>query len=124
MRRPTIVALGIAVIAAVVGVVTFAIPSTTPGTGSVRGLLVDVQSRDILAVQSVTLRDPDGGLILFVVSPEAMDDADNPISASHLRQHLVAGIPVLIHYRRGDGRSADGSPVAIRILDAETTEAP
>jgi len=81
----------------------------------VRGLLVDVQSRGIEHVESVTLRTPDGTLHLFVASPEVMTNPEEPATASHLRQHLTGGIPVLIRYR-----SADGPSVAFRIVDADS----
>lgn len=80
----------------------------------IRGLLVDVQSQGIEHVESVTLRTPDGTLHLFVASPEVMSNQEAPATASHLRQHLTGGIPVLIRYR-----SADGPSVAFRILDAD-----
>lgn len=85
-----------------------------PDYRELRGLLVDVQSRDIDHVESVTLRTADGTLHLFVASPEVTNNPEEPVTASHLRQHLAGGIPVLIRFRISNGPS-----VAFRILDAE-----
>jgi len=78
-----------------------------------RGVLVDVQSREIQNADSVTLRGGDGSVRSFRVSPEVASNADHPNSASHLRQHMMLGDPVVIRYRQ----TADGL-VAVRILDA------
>jgi hypothetical protein len=77
-----------------------------------RGVLVDVQSREIQHAQSVTVREPSGTLRTFQVSAEVANNPDHPNTASHLRQHMLAGDPVIVVYR-GSGEGA----VAVRILD-------
>jgi len=77
-----------------------------------RGVLVDVQSREIQNAQSVTLREPSGALRTFQVSADVASNPDHPNTASHLRQHMLAGDPVVVVYRE----SGEGA-VAVRILD-------
>ena len=81
---------------------------------SVRGVLVDVQGASIVFAEQVTLRSDDGEVQSFRVDPEVATNRDEPQSASHLRQHMVLGDPVIIRYRLTD----DG-PVAVRIVDAD-----
>ena len=54
----------------------------------------------------------DGGGALIVVSPEVARNPEHPNSASHLRQHMMVGDPVIIQYRQ----TTEG-PLAMRILD-------
>ena len=82
----------------------------------VRGILVDVQSSDILYADSVTVRDAAGTLYHFRVSPEVATATEQPASAAHLRQHLAGATPVLVRYRE----TAD-ELVATRILDVEVS---
>jgi hypothetical protein len=77
-----------------------------------RGVLVDVQSREIQNAQSVTLREPTGTVRTFQVSADVANNPDHPNTASHLRQHMLAGDPVVVVYRE----SSEGA-IAIRILD-------
>lgn len=82
----------------------------------VQGILVDVQSSDILHAESVTVRDAAGTLYHFRVSPEVATAPEQPASAAHLRQHLAGAIPVLVRYHE----TADGL-IARRILDVEVS---
>ena len=77
-----------------------------------RGVLVDVQSREIQNAQSVTLRELSGTLRTFEVSADVANNPDHPNTASHLRQHMLAGDPVIVVYRE----SGEGA-VAVRIVD-------
>lgn len=81
---------------------------------SVRGILVDVQGASIVFAERVTLRGDDGEIQTFLVDPEVATNPDQPQSASHLRQHMVLGDPVIIRYR-----FTDDGPVAVRIVDAD-----
>ena len=83
-----------------------------PGTPAVRGILLDVQARDLTTVDAVVLRDEAGNLHPFRVALEN-DEAGHPVTASHLREHMTRGEVIIVHYRDApDGR------VAIRITDA------
>ena len=99
-------------------VLTFAL-TRPPQTSEVRGLLVDVQSRDITHVESVTVREADGTVYVFVTSQEVTDNPEQPITASHLRQHLTGGIPVVVRYRAGPN-----GLVALRIFDSDVSGPP
>jgi hypothetical protein len=79
----------------------------------VRGVLVDVQSREIVNADAITLRDEGGTLHTFRVSPEVATDREHPNTASHLRQHLALADPVIVRYRA----TAEG-PLAFQIVDA------
>lgn len=103
---------GALLLVAALGVVLW-LSQAGAGEQEVEGVLVDVQSRDIVNAERVTLRDAEGALRAFRVSPEVAANPDHPNSASHLRQHLAAADPVIVRFKM----TPDG-PVAIRILDA------
>jgi hypothetical protein len=81
----------------------------------IRGILVEVQSHQIVNADEVTLRDADGELHTFRVDPEVASNPDHPNTASHLRQHMINADPVIIRYR-----DTPEGPVAVRILDVTT----
>ena len=83
------------------------------GEQEIRGILVDVQAREIANADAVTLRDGSGRLHTFRVSPEVAANPEHPNTASHLRQHMVNADPVIIRYRE-----TPDAPLALRILDA------
>jgi len=66
----------------------------TESSGQVRGLVLDVQARSLMDIQSLTLRDSDGKLWLF------MGDTFEGMSTSHLRDHILGGSPVTVFYRQ------------------------
>jgi len=84
-----------------------------PSEQEARGILVDVQSREIVNADAVTLRDETGASRTFRVSPEVASNPEHPNTASHLRQHMAAGDPVIVRFRD----SPDGL-LAVLILDA------
>jgi hypothetical protein len=87
----------------------------TPTTHEMRGLLIDVQSNELLHADEVTVRDNSGEVRTFRVSPEVATNTDTPFSASHLRQHMVIAEPVVVEYQETN----DGL-LATRIRDAAT----
>ena len=76
-------------------------------------MLVDVQSREIVNADAITLRDDGGALHSFRVSPDVASDRQHPNTASHLRQHMAVADPVIVRFRTGPN-----GPVAFQILDA------
>jgi len=80
-----------------------------------RGVLIDVQSREIQNADSITLRDDGGNQLTFRVSSEVASNSDHPNSAAHLRQHMMLGDPVVVQ-----SRTTTDSLVAVRILDGTT----
>jgi hypothetical protein len=79
----------------------------------VQGVLVDVQSSEIVNADAVSVRAADGTIHTFRVSPEVAADREHPTTASHLRQHMAVADPVVVRYRETpEGR------VAFQIVDA------
>jgi hypothetical protein len=78
-----------------------------------RGILVDVQSREIVNADSATVKDANGDLHTFRISPEVAANPEHANTASHLRQHMLNADPVIVRYRE----TPEG-PLAVRILDA------
>jgi hypothetical protein len=62
--------------------------------------------------EHVVLRDEEGHLWNFQVSPEVATNPQEPQSASHLRQHMVLGEWMQVFYRP----TAEGL-LAVRIVD-------
>lgn len=78
-----------------------------------RGILLDVQSRDLTQAETVTLRSDAGSVQVFRVSGEVARDPQHPNPASHLRQHMTVADPLVIRYL-----SEPEGPLAIQIIDA------
>jgi hypothetical protein len=70
----------------------------TAGQGSVRGAIVDVQTRDIGHAQSLTVRATDGRDWQFDVDPSV------DMTPGHMREHMAFAQPVTVHYRRASDR--------------------
>ena len=85
----------------------------TPITAlEIRGVLIDVQSREIVHADAVTGRDDQGKTTRFQVSDEVASNQEHPNTAAHLRQHMMAGDPVVVVYRM-----TSAGPLALRIRD-------
>ena len=78
----------------------------TAGQGSVRGAIVDVQTRDIGHAQSLTVRATDGRDWQFDVDPSV------DMTPGHMREHMAFGEPVTVTYRR-----AGDQLVATQVTD-------
>lgn len=102
--------LGLVVILAV----RVSAPNSAADLQTVRGVLLSVQSSNPVQADQITLRDDEGRVWTFQVSPEVAANPEEPQSAGHLRQHMALVEPVLVRYREG----ADGL-VALRILDGQ-----
>ena len=101
MAGQTLAALALAVALIVAGR-----GAPEPTTGTVRGLLTDVQSASLTMLREVELRAEDGRTLRFAI------EGDTGITPGHAREHMVNAEPVTITYR-----SAQGSLVALRIDD-------
>ena len=64
-----------------------------PTTGTVRGLLTDVQAASLTMLREVELRPEDGRTLRFAV------EGDTGITPGHAREHMVLGEPVTVTYR-------------------------
>ena len=86
--------------------------SQTPqpdGFASVTGRIQDVKSSSFLAIGSVTLVDDEGVVWEF----EGNDVAIPEFSPSHLRDHMLRGLPIVVVYR-----VEGGSLILVDVLDA------
>ena len=72
----------------------------------VRGQVVEVVARSITEVETLRVRDEHGREYVFVT------EGFVGFTPSHLREHALFGQPVLVTYRREDGRL-----VAVRTED-------
>ena len=79
---------------------------------SVRGVILEVQSSDLVYPDWFRLRDSTGREWRFRVDPAAVTDRVHPMNAAHLRQHLALADQVTVFYREGP----DG-PIAYRMED-------
>jgi hypothetical protein len=98
--------------AGLVAVVVGGYALSRPQLRMVHGALVDVQATSIVYAESISLRDGDGRVWTFQVSPEVATHPDEPQSASHLRQHLFLGEWLRVYYRE----TPEGL-LAVRISD-------
>ena len=86
---------------------------TAANLPSVRGVLLDVRASSRTITDGLTLRDEAGNVWEFDVSPEVLNNDEEPQTASHLRQHMALVDPVIVRYR-----STDTGPIAVRVSDA------
>ena len=84
-----------------------------PEGGEMRGVLISVESREIINADRVSLKSEDSTITMFVVSSDVANNTEHANTASHLRQHMVAADPIIVRYRK----TANGLE-ALRILDA------
>jgi len=66
---------------------------------SVRGLIRDVQSSSFSGIGSLTIEDDKGATWVF----EGRDVAIPGVTPSHLRDHMLLGLPVVVRFRRENG---------------------
>jgi hypothetical protein len=76
--------------------------STTESDGvqSVHGRIVDLNSRSLLELESVTIRSESGE----TYTVEAGGVALGQFTPSHLREHMVSGLEVVVTYHDESGR--------------------
>ena len=84
--------------------------SSAPGSGSdtmtVRGMIVELESRSLTELVSITIRDENGNLVVF------RSEGFVGFTPSHLREHQALGIPVTVHFKE----TSEGL-LAVRIID-------
>ena len=84
---------------------------TAPSAGTtqaaeVTGALVGVESPSLLVLDSLDVRDAAGHVWHFLA------DGYSGFTPSHLREHMVQGLPVTVRYR-----SEDGGLVLVEVTD-------
>ena len=86
--------------ALVIVIAAFAVVACGTSTLSVRGLVVEVRASDIIEWESILVRAGDGGELEF----ERGATVDLRFwRASHLREHMNLGLPVIVEYEDVDG---------------------
>lgn len=98
----------------VTGAIVFLLGGTSgppPGTTSIDGVIVGVQSTGLTNVQSFDLRATDGQQLRF-----GLGQLENGVQfpPGHLAEHQLTAVPVRVWYRT----AADGGLLAIRLEDA------
>ena len=69
------------------------------GVETVRGLVLEVDARSLLEVESLRVEDKSGVIWLF----EGRGRASAEFTPSHIREHMVNGLPVTVTFRREGG---------------------
>ncbi|HYY88062.1 MAG TPA: hypothetical protein VFA49_04645 [Chloroflexota bacterium] len=75
-----------------------------PATHTVRGVLVDVQSRSLQQLDSFTVRTDDGQELTFSPAPNFNANESHAMNPGHMRQHMALADPVTVTYREEDQR--------------------
>ena len=78
----------------------------TTQAAEVTGALVGVESPSLLVLDSLDVRDAAGHVWHFLA------DGYSGFTPSHLREHMVQGLPVTVRYR-----SEDGGLVLVEVTD-------
>ena len=69
----------------------------------VRGLVTDVQARSLLELESLRVVDEQNNVWEFRPGHQGVTGTGHDYTPSHLRQHMVQGVPIIVTYVRKDG---------------------
>ena len=69
----------------------------------VRGVVTDVQARSLLELESLRVVDERNTVWDFQPGPEGVTGGGHDYTPSHLRQHMVQGVPIIVSYVEKDG---------------------
>ncbi len=72
-------------------------------TLQVRGVVTEVQARSLLELESLRVVDEQNTVWDFRPGPNGVMAAGHDYTPSHLRQHMVQGIPIIVTYTEKDG---------------------
>lgn len=73
------------------------------GERSAAGVIIDVQATSLTQIDSFTLRDNEGRVLVFRIAPDVTDDPQEGFLPSHLRSHAVLAEQVVVFYREEQG---------------------
>ena len=76
---------------------------TEEATLQVRGVVTDVQARSLLELESLRVVDEQNTVWDFQPGPEGVTGSGHDYTPSHLRQHMVQGVPIIVTYTERDG---------------------
>ena len=104
MRIPVVALLGFfAVLLAVADCGGDGRGETEEAVLQVRGLVTDVQARSLLELESLQVVDQHNIVWDFRPGPRGVMGDGHDYTPSHLRQHMVQGVPIIVTYRERDG---------------------
>ncbi len=69
----------------------------------VRGLVTDVKARSLLELELLRVTDEQNTEWEFRQGRDSMTGAGHDYTPSHLRQHMVQGVPIIVTYSEIDG---------------------
>lgn len=69
----------------------------------VRGVVTEVQARSPLELESLRVVDERNTVWDFQPGPEGVTGSGHDYTPSHLRQHMVQGVPIIVTYTDKDG---------------------
>ncbi len=69
----------------------------------VRGVVTDVKARSLLELESLRVVDEQNIVWDFQPGPGGVTGGGHDYTPSHLRQHMVQGVPVVVTYTKKDG---------------------
>ncbi|MDE2822432.1 MAG: hypothetical protein OXK79_02875 [Chloroflexota bacterium] len=69
----------------------------------VRGLVTDVQARSLLELESLQIVDGQNVVWEFRSGTRGVTGTGHDYTPSHLRQHMVQGVPIIVTYTERDG---------------------
>ena len=69
----------------------------------VRGLVTNVQARSLLELELLQIVDEQNIVWEFRPGPQGVTGAGHDYTPSHLRQHMVQGMPIIVTYTERDG---------------------
>ena len=76
---------------------------TEEATLQVRGLVTNVQARSLLELESLQVVDGQNTVWEFRPGSQGVTGTGHDYTPSHLRQHMVQGVPIIVTYTERDG---------------------
>jgi hypothetical protein len=76
---------------------------TQDQTLRVRGVVTEVQARSLLELELLRVTDQRNTVWDFRPGPEDVTGFGHDYTPSHLRQHMVQGVPIIVTYTEKDG---------------------
>ena len=76
---------------------------TAEAAFQVRGVVTDVQARSLLELESLRVVDEQNIVWEFRPGPQGVTGTGHDYTPSHLRQHMVQGVPIIVKYTERDG---------------------
>ena len=72
-------------------------------TLQVRGVVTEVEARSLLELELLRVTDQENTVWEFRPGPEEVTGTGHDYTPSHLRQHMVQGVPIIVTYTEEDG---------------------